>query len=588
MDFVRDAVRAGNGMGITTPVIIVGAGPAGIALALALETHKIPCMVIEAGGDRFEKAGQELYRAASISPDDHGPVHRFRRRAFGGTTAIWGGRCIPFDPIDFEDRPWIAHAEWPIYHEEVSRYFRRALELCRADAPSFRASATLPDAPASMIGDVTHPDVVLDRLELFSEPTHFGKAYRRRLRSSPSITVATHMQVAEIMTDEDGRRVTGVAVCMPGGGTLRIRSHIVVVAAGALETARLLLCSRSAKSCGVGNEHGLVGRFYQSHLEGHLGEIQLAPETDRRLGYERSAEGIYCRRYIWLSPEAQRREGLAGMVLRPTHDKVADPAHGDPVLSAMFLVKDLLLPEYARSMNSTEHAEARAVGRGAGIYAHHLRNVVLGSPRLCAFAVNWARRRTLARRKLPSVFLDRRDGRYPLDINAEQTPNPDSRVLLDAAHDATGMPRLSIRWQTTEQDRDMIARGFATIQRAVAASAGTRIIADRDRIAHQIASLTRIGGHHIGTARMGWSARSGVVDANCETFDVAGLYVAGAATFPTSGFANPTLMIVSLALRLGDRVADVIGGGAHAVSRPSAMESSIAARAVPDDMSAAR
>ncbi|WP_454883800.1 GMC oxidoreductase [Sphingomonas oryzagri] len=584
MDFVRDALRAGNSTGITTSVIIVGAGPAGIALALALETHRVPCMLIEAGGDHFDKAGQDLYRAASIAPTDHGPVHRFRRRAFGGTTAIWGGRCIPFDPIDFEDRPWIPHAEWPIYYEEVSRYFRRALELCRADAPSFQASGALPDAPASMIGDIAHSDVILDRLELFSEPTHFGKAYRRRLRRSPSITVATHMQVVDIMTGADGRHVTGVAVRMPGGGIVRIGSQIVVVAAGALETARLLLSSKSVKSCGVGNEHDLVGRFYQSHLEGHVGEMQLAPGTEHRLGYERSAKGIYCRRYMWLSPEAQRREGLAGMVLRPTHAKVADPAHGDPVLSAMFLVKDLVLPEYARSMNSTEHAEARAIGRGGGVYAHHLRNVVLGSPHLCAFAIDWARRRTLARRKLPSVFLHRRDGRYPLDINAEQTPNSESRVALDPTHDATGMPRLAIRWQTTEQDRDMVARGFATIQRAVAAGTGTQIIADPEGIARQIAALTRIGGHHVGTARMGRSARSGVVDANCETFDVAGLYVAGAAAFPTSGFANPTLMIVALALRLGDRLADVVGGRASASTRRSGGEFSPVDRSISESV----
>ena len=551
---------------ITTPIVIVGAGAAGIALALALDSSGTPCLLLEAGGDRIDDAGQDFYRAGSISPADHGPVHRFRRRAFGGTTAIWGGRCIPFDPIDFETRDWIAHAEWPILHEEVARYYREALELCRASAPSFRASESLPGAPASMIGDVSHPDLVLDRLELFSEPTHFGKAYRHRLERSSTTRIVTDAPVSEILTTPNGREVVGVAVRMPGGGVVRVRAPVVVLAAGALETARLLLSSKSAKSCGLGNEQDLVGRFYQSHLEGHIGEIRIASGSAPRFDYERSPEGIYCRRYLWLSPAAQRRERLAGMILRPTHAKVADPDHRDPVLSAMYLVKDLLLPEYSRAMNSTEDAEARAIGRSADVYARHLRNIVLGSPRLTFFAMDWMRRRTLARRKLPSVVLRKRGNRYPLDLNAEQTPNRESRVLLSPHVDAAGMARLDIQWQTTEQDRDMIARGFALIERAVATSDGTRIVADPDRIARQIAGLTRIGGHHVGTARMGTSARTGVVDANCEAFDVAGLYLTGSATFPTSGFANPTLMIVSLTLRLAERIADVVAGRTEAGS----------------------
>ena len=62
------------------------------------------------------------------------------------------------------------------------------------------------------------------------------------------------------------------------------------------------------------------------------------------------------------------------------------------------------------------------------------------------------------------------------------------------------------------------------------------------------------GGHHIGTVRMGDSAATGVVDANCRVFGVNNLYVAGSAVFPTSSQANPTLTIVAMALRLADHL----------------------------------
>jgi len=48
--------------------------------------------------------------------------------------------------------------------------------------------------------------------------------------------------------------------------------------------------------------------------------------------------------------------------------------------------------------------------------------------------------------------------------------------------------------------------------------------------------------------------KRGVVNSKCQVHGVAGLYVAGASVFPTSGHANPTLMILSLAVRLADQI----------------------------------
>ena len=60
--------------------------------------------------------------------------------------------------------------------------------------------------------------------------------------------------------------------------------------------------------------------------------------------------------------------------------------------------------------------------------------------------------------------------------------------------------------------------------------------------------------HPSGTTRMSEDPKLGVVDSNCQVHGVGGLYVAGASVFPTSGHANPTLMILSLAIRLADKI----------------------------------
>lgn len=552
---ILDLARDPPTHAVDVPVVIVGGGPAGISLALELERHGMSALLLEAGGTKLDAASQDVYRAAGIAPGGHGPVHRFRHRTFGGTSAVWGGRCIPFDPIDLADRPWLPHARWPLSYSELARHYPAALRLCRAGAPHFTAARALADEDGGGLFDMRDADLVVDRIERFSEPTHFGRCYLARLKRSRLVTMAVNAPVVRITSRDAGRRVAGVAVRLPAGGERVVNAGIVVVAAGAIETARLLLSSTGEKACGLGNERDLVGRFYQCHLEGHLGELAVSAGVASRMGYARDADGVYCRRYLWLSPDAQRRERLAGLVMRPTHAKVADPGHGDPVLSAMFLVKGMLLPEYARGMNSTEHAEARRVGRTAGVYARHAANVVRGSPRLAAFAADWTRRRVLARRKLPSVFLHDRGGRYPIDVNAEQVPDPDSRIRLGEPVDALGQRRVVVEWRASVDDRMRAVRGVVLAGEALRRAGVGRIeLREPDR---QAAALTPIGGHHVGTARMADSAASGVVDRHGEAFDVAGLHVLGAAMFPTSGFANPTLTIVALAVRLAERIAKI-------------------------------
>jgi choline dehydrogenase-like flavoprotein len=548
---------------IRADLVIVGAGAAGITLALALADSRLDIVIVAAGGDRFDPVQQDFYRAASVSPASHGQVDMFRRRVLGGSTAVWGGRCIPFDPIDFEDRPWLgSYARWPIGHDDVARYYHPALETARAGAPEFTASEAMPGEPADLAPGIDSPDVILDRIERFSEPTDFGKVYRQRLANAPRIRLFTHAAVSHIETRDGGAHVAGVRLRLSGGRGVRIDADRVVLAAGGIETARLLLASDDARPTGLGNEHDLVGRFYQCHIEGELGEIAFtAPREQLRIDYQRSRDGIYCRRYIWLSPEAQRARRLAGLVLRPAHANIVDPAHRHPVLSAMFLVKDRIVPEYARKMTALEHEARRAHGGGnAAFYGAHLRNLVAGAPALAHFSADWLRRRVLAKRKLPSVVLEDRRGVYPIDINAEQAPNPHSRITLSHERDAAGLRRIAIDWRIEEEDSVRVLEGIRTIQAALAGSGTVQIALSPEAVERWTANRIPVGGHHIGTARMGATPQSGVCDANCELFGTRGLFIAGAAAFPTSGFANPTLTLLALTLRLADHLAATARG----------------------------
>src|ERR1700722_3482151 len=123
-------------------VCIIGAGAAGITLACELDRSEFKVLLLEAGAARLDAAiSNELYRGSAQAP--HPNPSEFRRIVFGGTTGTWGGRCVPFDPIDFEKRDYVADSGWPISYQEVAQYYPQALAYCDAGKFDFSVANSL-------------------------------------------------------------------------------------------------------------------------------------------------------------------------------------------------------------------------------------------------------------------------------------------------------------------------------------------------------------------------------------------------------------------------------------------------------------
>ncbi|MFZ4406571.1 MAG: GMC oxidoreductase [Paracraurococcus sp.] len=550
---ILDARRLAPDMMLDVDICIVGGGPAGITLASELDGTGVSVLLLEAGGRRFEPATQTALQGAVAPDSPHAPPDMYRRRMLGGASAIWGGRCFPLDPIDLERRPHVPHSGWPIGWPELEAHYPRAMEYVEAGPYDFAAAGALgTDAPPAIAG-FAHPDVLDDRIERFSPPTRFGEAHAARLARSASVRVLVHAQALRLVAPD--REVEALEVGTAPGRRFTVRARRYVLAAGGLETTRLLLASDATRRGGLGNQGGALGRYYMCHLENTLGWLRLRP-ADRPLAieYEQAPDGSYVRRHLTLSPAAQRRERLLHTVFRLHHPLIADPAHRNGVLSAMYLVKDAVLPEYRRKLAAMDIAARDRLRRDPQFWARHLANVARDAPGVMRFGVDWTRRRVLARRKLPSVLLRSGEGAYPLEVSAEQVPNPDSRISLLPETDAHGMPRLRIDWRATRLDYDSMAQSMRVLRAAFAASGTGDLQFEEERMVQETRAAMPVGGHHIGTARMAASARDGVVDADCRVHGLANLHVAGAAVFPTCGHASPTLTVVALAVRLADHL----------------------------------
>jgi choline dehydrogenase-like flavoprotein len=550
---------------LSADVCIVGAGAAGISMALQFIGSDIEVLLLESGALEEEPATQALYAGSVANELLHSPPERYRQRRFGGTTTIWGGRCMPFDAIDFEQRDYIPHSGWPFAREALLPYYPAANRLCEAGDFSYTAAASFRDGGRPMIEGFESPCFSSDTLERFSCPTDFGARYVERLRAAPNIRVVLHANVSAIQLRPAGDRVVSLEVRTLGGKRLDARAGIYVLAAGGLEVARLLLASRDIQPDGIGNQHDLVGRYYMCHLAGTIGALRiLKPASAVHHGYEISEEGIYCRRRLALRPETQRAQHLGNFVARLHHPRITDPAHRSSVLSLLYLAKPFIPYEYSKRLHGDEHATL------AG-WLRHVGNVVTGPFEALAFAWHMLRDRKLAERKFPSIIVTSRANLYSIDFHAEQQPEASSRVLLDSARDALGMPRLRIDWRYTAGDVDTVQRAIALLAAEFARTGVGRLDYDAGSVEAEMTRYGAYGGHHIGTTRMGSDPRSSVVDSDCRVHGVDNLYVAGSATFPTSSQANPTLTVVALSLRLAARLRWLMqADAAAAIIEPSA------------------
>jgi len=549
---IQDANALSDGQTLHAAVCIVGAGAAGISMAMHYIDTEVEVLLLEAGGLRQEPQTQALYAGAVADSRAHSPPDRYRQRRFGGTSTIWGGRCMPYDEIDFEPRDYVPNSGWPFKREALLPYYPLANRLCEAGEFLYTADEALSNGGRPIIDGFESADFSDDTLERFSCPTDFGARYGNKLRQARNITVVLHANVTHVQLEAQGRQVSQLAIRTLDGKRLTARASQFVLATGGLEVPRLLLASRDVQPRGIGNDHDVVGRFYMCHLAGTIGAITIQrPLESVYHGYELTDEGIYCRRRFALRAQAQRQHRLGNFVARLHHPRITNPEHRSGVLSLLYLAKPFISYEYAKRLYGDEKLNFAS-------YLRHVGNVLTGPFEASSFAWHMLRDRILSVRKFPSIIVSSKANLYSLDFHAEQQPNPDSRVMLDTSTDELGMPRLLIDWRYTPRDLDTVRQAIALLAAAFQHSGAGKLEYEPGFVESEMTRYGAYGGHHIGTARMGSNLRSSVVNADCRVHGVDNLFIASSAAFPTSSQANPTLSVVAVALRLADHLKDVL------------------------------
>lgn len=495
---------------VHSSLCIIGAGAAGITLAIQSAKTGRPVCLIEGGGFESDEGSRALY-AGHTTGQHYGDLDIVRLRYFGGTTNHWAGYCRTLDPNDFSVRPWIPHSGWPFDRSHLDPYYVKAAAVCELASETFDPETWSHRSGLGMLP--VDSQRIIQRITQFSPPTRFGTAYREEVGSTPNLMAYLHANLIQLATDESGQRIVRADLATITGVRFTVVARQYVLACGGIENPRLLLLSS------LGNDHDLVGRYFMEHTNlPRTARMLLRPEASAQMPFyqvQAPDGGRTVQGGLGLSPAVQEREEVGNVAA--------------------------WLEPYA----SVENPGVRALREMAG---------VMRTRQLPDDLEQHVQTMLVNAQEVTKAILQQVYNETPFQIRtvSEQVPNPNSRVTLTDDVDSLGLRRANLHWELTDVDKRSITRTVAVLAMELGRLGLGRVRLELDEGETVWPDPTWWGHHHMGTTRMHQDPNQGVVDADCRVHGMANLFVAGSSVFPTSGSAGPTLTIVALALRLAD------------------------------------
>lgn len=484
-----DSRAFGNGAALAAEVCVIGGGPCGMVLARALAARGRDVLLVESGAREPDASLQGL-NAGEVRGVPYAGLAATRHRQFGGTPHTWntplrggamGAKYCPLDTMDLE--------RWPIDSGELVSYYEAAQLVCGLGPFAYDAASWQGDGLLRWEGP---GDLLENAVYQFGPGEVFTHRLPAELATAPDLRVLTGASACRLV--RRGSRVEAVETADVSGHRLTIKARTVILAAGGIENARLLLASDFSLDW--------LGRGFMEHPRDYSLWLEPSPTTsfasaafyDRHSG----ADGtVICGRL-----------GLTGAVRRREE-----------------------LPNASVTLHLRRRLDAESLSRRL---LRRLR--VLGPP--FGGGYGWSSRRDLARE------FDA----FRLVVNLEQHPHRENRLALEGPPDPFGVPRavLSYSWRpdaqaTLDRLRGLLARWFQ--------EGGYGVLRFQAGVPPDLSAH-----HHMGLTRMSHDPADGVVSPEGRVHGMDNLHVAGASVFPTGGFANPTLTAIALTLRLADHL----------------------------------
>lgn len=486
---------------------IIGAGAAGICLAVNLSKLGKSVMLIESGSLEFDAKYQVLNKAILTGKKMNG-ITNGRKRAIGGTTIAWGGQSLPFSPIDFEKREWLKNSGWPITYEEIYPYYAKANDFMGITSNHYYGEEALSEI------NLTDPGFNKDLFDYhtskWAQEPNFKKLYQNYLEKN--VFVLYQATLDDIIIDKT--IIQSITVVNFEKNKLNIPIKNLIIAPGGIESNRILLSF--PELCGWYKNHHLIGKGFMDHPSLDIGEVitkdefRLQQYFNTHL-YKKTKTSIR----LSLSKSQQKKKRLL-------NGSVSLFFQVDPNLDIYLKIKKL---SYKWSIKTLY-----------GI----LKNVGKLSKSLLAY--------------FSKSFIYKPGAKAIISLMIEQESIPSSHITLTDKMDDLNQKKVQVSWDIS----------FATWSTVMAIADNLKNEFERlnfgkvnyyDHITFDNKDWQELlsdVNHHMGGCRMSDSPDAGIVDKNLKIWGINNAFIASTAVFPTASHSNPTLTLLALCQRLSE------------------------------------
>jgi choline dehydrogenase-like flavoprotein len=508
---------------------VIGAGVAGLIAATRLareKQHRV--IVVESGLKQFDPSLDDLNEIEHPSDRYRGALTS-RSRALGGTSLLWAGKLLPLTLDDTLCRPYLGLKRWPFDVGELDRYRREIEALMQVDDLPYEGD----------INETLDPDALLPRenpdfcLRWPKRPTNknHNLAYvlRGEIESRENLQIWLGATVSKFNFHIGNTSLESITAINHAGKSLRVSASRYLIAAGTLESTRLLLLADRQSNHSITHNCDVLGRYFNDHLGLTVASLRPHNETlTNQMLSDRSTLNSLRHLHFELRPAVQKANKVASAYF----DVAAELSDSSALTQARMLVRNLKGGRLAASVTN-------------------IGGCVRDLPSLL-WTAQWQR---MHKQKYwpPSANLS-------VKIWIEQLPKWNNRLSLSNHEDSLHLPRLKLDWEKTEEDEKLFRLMVEKIRRywsgSLADACGLEWKPEVLDPTSRLVDLSTDLAHPAGSTRMGTNPLDSVVDPYMRVHRITNLSVASASVFPSSGSANPTFTIMHLAMRAADALAN--------------------------------
>jgi len=240
-------------------ICILGAGPAGITLALNLSKN-FNIALIEGGDFNFSDKSQNIYKGKNIG-DKYFELDETRLRLFGGSSNHWGGMCRSLDDFEFIKKNYSKLANWSLNKKDLDLYLDKACEILEIQNNFFSKKIN------NKINEINFQ---------FSKPVNFNTKYKDEILKSKNIDLFINTN-AQFLKPKN--KIHSVSIKNFKNEEFLINSKKFIICLGGIETSRFLLLSKFKNNSFLKNNNN-IGKYWMEHPHFVVGDVILKEQKD--------------------------------------------------------------------------------------------------------------------------------------------------------------------------------------------------------------------------------------------------------------------------------------------------------------------